>query len=324
MAGARRAEAETIGSGGAACDRRPMPLPPLSYGAPEMEAVLSAVERVAATDASVLLLGESGTGKELAARTVHALSERSQRPFVSCSCAALAPTLVESELFGHEAGAFTGADTRRAGRLEEADGGTFFLDEVGELDLTLQVKLLRVIQSRSFRRVGGRETLTVDVRWVAATNRDLQALMDTGAFRLDLYHRLAVFPITLPPLRARRSDIPRVARHLLQQLASELSRPGLRLHPDAAAWIAGAAWPGNVRELSNALQRGAILCEGDVIRTEHLAAGTPDRPQTLAEAERAAIEAALRHCGGHRQRTAEALGIGERTLYDKLRRYGLR
>ena len=301
----------------------------LTYGAPSMRPVVSAIEKVAATDASVLLLGESGTGKEVAARLIHRLSARSEGPFVAVNGAALTETLLESELFGHEKGSFTGATAQHRGRIELADGGTFFLDEIAELKPELQVKLLRVIQERRFERVGGSRTLEVDVRWITATNRDLETLMDEGRFRADLYHRLAVFPIELPPLRERREDILPLAESLLARIAGELGRPNLELSADARALIEAADWPGNVRELANALERAAILTDGPLVTAAHLAVRPApavrggSEARSLAEIERDAIVSALERSGGHRRRAADELGIGLRTLYDKLKRYGL-
>jgi two-component system response regulator FlrC len=318
--------------------------PALTWGAPAMRPVTEALGKVARTAATVLLLGESGTGKEVAARAIHAESPRRDGPFLAINCAALTETLLESELFGHEKGAFTGATERRRGRLELADGGTFFLDEVGELKAELQAKLLRVLQERRFERVGGSRTLEVDVRVVAATNRDLRAMMEKGTFREDLYHRLAVFPIRLPPLRERPEDLLPLARALLARAAVELKRPALTLSPGAERRLLGYRWPGNVRELANALERAAILSEGGTVSEEHLwlddepaargkgapggAAGGADVPgaaplKTLAELEREAVVRTLEAVGGNRRRAAEVLGIGERTLYDKLKRYGL-
>jgi len=308
----------------------------LSFADPAMAPVVGALEKVARTDATVLLVGESGTGKEVAARAVHRWSRRAGGPFVAINCAAVADNLLESELFGHEKGAFTGASQRRRGRLELADGGTFFLDEVGELKLELQAKLLRVIQERRFERVGGSATLTADVRWIAATNRDLGAEIAAGRFREDLYHRLAVFPIRLPPLRERRADVLPLAERLLIRVGQELGRPRLELTDEAKAAIVAHAWPGNVRELLNALERGAILADGAVIDADHIILGplaSPGSSQeavsfapggSLADAEKAAILSALAQVGGHRRKAAELLGIGERTLYDKLKAYGLR
>jgi two-component system response regulator AtoC len=308
-------------------------LPPLSYGDPAMVSVVEALRKVARTTSSVLLLGESGTGKEVAARTLHAWSERSHGPFVAVNCAAIAETLLESELFGHEKGAFTGASSARRGRIELADGGTFFLDEIGEMTPALQAKLLRVLQERRFERVGGTRTIEVDVRWVAATNRDIKQLRATGALRDDLYHRLAVFPILLPPLRERRQDIVPLAQTLLARIAAAVGRSQLALAPDAMQRIRAAAWPGNVRELANALERAAILTEGDEIRAEHLDIGNGSEPHpalagalppgvgTMEDVERAAIEQALAASGGNRRAAADRLGMGLRTLYDKLKRY---
>jgi two-component system, NtrC family, response regulator AtoC len=244
------------------------------------------------------------------------------------NCAALTETLLESELFGHEKGAFTGASERRRGRIELADGGSFFLDEVGELKPELQAKLLRVIQERRFERVGGTQTIESDVRWIAATNRDLRLMMEEGRFREDLYHRLAVFPIRLPPLRERPLDLLPIARELLARFAGELKRPPLSLAPDAERALQAHAWPGNVRELANALERATILADGSVIRAEHLGLEPPTATRaagllSLADLERDAIERTLRSVDGNRRRAAEILGIGERTLYDKLKRYGL-
>lgn len=302
--------------------------PPLSYGDPVMAPVVRALERVAPTHATVLILGESGTGKEVAARAVHRLSRRSDGPFVSINCAALSESLLESELFGHEKGAFTGASARRRGRIELADGGTFFLDEVGEMKPDLQAKLLRVLEERRFERVGGSLTLEVDVRWVAATNRDLRAMVAIGTFREDLFHRLAVFPVQLPPLRERREDLAPLADTLLRRVAEGLGRTQLRLADDAREWIVAQRWPGNARELRNALERAAILADSDVLTRDLFDAAPPTREpafeasvDNLAEIERQAIIRALASVGGHRKRAAEILGIGLRTLYDKLKLY---
>jgi two-component system response regulator FlrC len=309
----------------------------LSWGAPTMGPVVEALRKVAPTQATVLLVGESGTGKEVAARALHQWSERSEGPFIAVNCAALTETLLESELFGHEKGAFTGAVAQRRGRIELAQGGTFFLDEVGELKAELQAKLLRVLQERRFERVGGTRTLEADVRWVAATNRDLKTMMAHGEFREDLYHRLAVFPIRLPSLRERREDLRPLAELLLRRIGEELGRPGLKLSPEASERLESFAWPGNVRELRNALERAAILADGAVVESRHLwldptsaptstptpAVGARLPDKTLEELERMAIEQAIADEGGNRKRAAQRLGIGLRTLYDKLRRYGM-
>jgi two-component system response regulator AtoC len=322
--------------------------PPLVAADPSMLAVAEQIRKVAATNATVLLLGESGTGKEVAARAVHEESPRHAGPFVAVNCAAITETLLESEIFGHEKGAFTGATEARRGRFELADGGTLFLDEVGELAPGLQSKLLRVLEERRFERVGGSRTVSVDVRVVAATNRDLALEMQAGRFRKDLYHRLAVFPIRLPPLRERKRDIIPLAEHLLVRIGEELGRRGLSLSAAAQSALLARDWPGNVRELRNVLERAAILTEGKQLDAEHLgtfaagaatpasgapfaggsaatgAAGTsPPAAGTLRDAERAAIAAALAATGGHRKQAAERLGIGERTLYDKIKDYGL-
>jgi len=302
---------------------------PLSWGDPAMTPVVQALGKVAKTDATVLLVGESGTGKEVAAKALHAQSRRASGPFVAVNCAALSEHLLESELFGHEKGAFTNALQRRRGKIELADGGTFFLDEIGELAPALQAKLLRVLQERTFERVGGSQVLTADVRWVAATNRDLATEMAAGRFREDLYHRLAVFPIRLPALRERRQDILPLSEHLLLRVGRSLGKPGLVLDAAARAALLSYDWPGNVRELLNALERAAILADGKTLGVDDLtlATGTtraPPSEATLASLERSAILEALAAVGGHRKKAAERLGIGERTLYDKLRALGLK
>jgi two-component system response regulator FlrC len=307
-------------------------IPPLTFGDPAMLPVVKSIEKVAPTNATVLLLGESGTGKEIAARTLHQLSARRAAAFVPVNCAAISETLMESEIFGHEAGAFTGATGQRRGRLELADGGTLFLDEIGELKLELQAKLLRVLQEQSFERVGGTKTIQVDVRWIAASNRDLEAMVKEGSFREDLFHRLAVFPVTLPPLRERKDDLLPLAESLLVRICGDLGRPPLRLDDSVGALLRRNPWSGNVRELANVLERASILVESERLGAEDLspalggassAVGHP-APRTMAEIEEAAIREALEVAGGHRKKAAESLGIGERTLYDKLKQYGIK
>jgi two-component system, NtrC family, response regulator AtoC len=310
-----------------AAERQADRLPPLSYGDPVMAPVVRALERVAPTNANVLLLGESGTGKEVAARTVHRRSTRANGPFVAVNCAAISESLMESEIFGHEKGAFTGATSARRGRLELADGGTLFLDEIGELKTELQAKLLRVLQDRRFERVGGSRTIEVDVRWIAATNRVLEERVRSGEFREDLYHRLAVFPIWLPPLRERQQDLLPIAEALLARISADLGRPPLRLDAEALQRIRSSHWPGNVRELRNALERAAILADGEVLRGADIAAparrveGPGAAGHTMEEIERDAIRRALDEVGGNRRLAAEKLGIGVRTLYEKLKRF---
>ncbi|WP_224242316.1 sigma-54-dependent transcriptional regulator [Hyalangium gracile] len=309
--------------------------PVLSHGDPAMQPVVEALKKVARTHATVLLLGESGTGKEVAARAIHRMSDRARGPFVAINCATLSENLLESELFGHEKGAFTGATERKRGRIELADGGTFFLDEVGELKPALQARLLRVLQERAFERVGGTRTLEVDVRWIAATHQDLRGKIAEGTFREDLYHRLSVFPVRLPPLRDRPADILPLAEVLLARACHELKRPVLKLSEPARKALLGGHWTGNIRELANALERAAILADGDTLEPRHLLIEPARTPPPAAEAvpgveglsleelERRAIVQALESVGGNRREAAERLGIGLRTLYEKLKRYKL-
>ncbi len=315
--------------------------------------VLEQIQRVAGSAATVLITGESGTGKELVARAIHAAGPRSAAPLLAVNCAALSPTLLESELFGHEKGAFTGADKVRRGRFELADGGTLLLDEIGELDDRLQAKLLRVLQEREFERVGSSLPRRVDVRVIATTNRPLAAWVEQGRFRQDLYYRLSVLPVHLPPLRERRDDVLSLARHLLERIARREGRPARELTETAQAALLGYAWPGNVRELENVMERCHALCEGECIDqplvaawlnglpADPSAADAPARPSDLrlpvrhglpaletlpdgalmADMERELILATLRRFDGHRARTATALGIGLRTLGLKLKKY---
>jgi two-component system, NtrC family, response regulator HydG len=293
-----------------------------------LKAVTAIIERVAASDSTVLVRGESGTGKEVVARMIHERSKRADKPFIRVNCAALSSGLLESEMFGHEKGAFTGADARRIGRFELADGGTILLDEVSEMDLNLQGKLLRVLQENEFERVGSSETIRVDVRVVATSNRDLEASIAAGKFREDLFFRLNVVPVHLPPLRERTRDIPELARHF----AARLTGGKGRITDEAVAALAEYSWPGNVRELANIIERAIVLHPGAVIDKEHIMIGpAPGKPGAadagfspgtpMEDVEREHILATLRHLKGHRQKTAEALGIAERTLRDKLKKY---
>jgi DNA-binding NtrC family response regulator len=298
-------------------------------GDPKMQAALELARSVAPTDSTVLVTGETGTGKELVARLLHHWSPRADQAFVAVNCAALAETLLESELFGHEKGAFTGAIAQRRGRFELAHGGTLFLDEVGEMSPALQAKLLRVLQERTLERVGGTKTVTVDVRVIAATNRDLQQMVATRTFRNDLFYRLSVFPIHLPPLRERPSDIIPLAEHILGQVTRRLGKRIVGFSPDAAVTLTQYRWPGNIRELQNVVERAAILCQADHIGPAHLNLSAPslpaadDAPKTLKDLKREAILKALAASGGNRRAAAEQLGIGLRTLYTRLKELGI-
>jgi len=291
---------------------------------PKMARVLDLARRVAPTITTVLITGESGTGKELIARCIHKNSPRSQKIFVAVNCAALAPSLIESELFGHEKGSFTGTAGQHLGRFERAHGGTLFLDEIGELDGNLQAKLLRVLQEKAFERVGGTREIAVDVRVIAATNRNLKQSVADGKFREDLYYRLNTFPIEVPPLRDRPSDIPRLARFFLGRAARNLAKPHLALTPEAEKVLLAYGWPGNVRELENTMERVAILCD-DVIEPDDLpvTSSGPARPVLFKDIERQSIEDALRANDGNRTKTARQLGISLRTLQYRLKEYGI-
>jgi len=295
---------------------------------PAFLACVDNLARVADSEASILLYGESGVGKELAARFIHARSARAGGPFIVINCAAVPETLFESELFGHERGAFSGSSGLKKGLFELADGGTLFLDEVAEIPLGLQAKLLRVLETGEFRRVGGTHTLNAEVRLVSATNRRLLDEVDEKRFRLDLYYRLAGIDVTLPALRERRDDLPALAAFLLKRLAG--SRRACRLDATALAALQAYEFPGNVRELRNLLQRAVLTCRDGVIRAADLhlpAAAVPQQPgtgaQPLAEIERSHIRALLDAHNGHRSRVAAALGVTERTLYRKLKQHGL-
>jgi DNA-binding NtrC family response regulator len=305
---------------------------------PALKEAMLQLQRAAGTDATVLLLGESGTGKELMSRALHQLSNRAKGPFVAINCAAIPDNLLENELFGHEKGAFTGATGRKVGKAELAHRGTLFLDEIGDMPLPLQGKILRLVQEKQFERVGGLQTLSVDVRVVAATNRDLRTLVAEKLFREDLFFRLSVMPIEIPPLRRRRRDVPLLAEVFLQRFAREMGRKELRLSDEAKRTLAAHSWPGNVRELQNCLERAAILCSGTTIEPAHLRldpglragpalADVLDLSGPLAEvreraadkAEDEAIALALREAEGDRAAAAERLGVSLSTLNRRLR-----
>ncbi|MBI2462567.1 MAG: sigma-54-dependent Fis family transcriptional regulator [Candidatus Rokubacteria bacterium] len=299
-----------------------------------VQGLREAVQQVAATDAAVLILGESGTGKELVAHAIHYGGRRAERPLVKVSCAALPEGLLESELFGHERGAFTGARDRRRGRFELAHGGTLFLDEVGDLSPPTQAKLLRVLQEQEFERVGGTETIKVDVRLITATNRDLEGLVAEGTFREDLYYRLNVVPIRVPPLRERVEDIPILAAHFLRASAERWGKPVPEVTAEALALLCRHPWPGNVRELQHAMESIVVFSKGDPIGVEALppavrgegqVADSPDRAPgaSLRDLERQAIAQMLVATGGNRRKAAEILGIGLKTLYRKIQEFGL-
>jgi DNA-binding NtrC family response regulator len=308
---------------------------------PAFKEAMMSLQRAASSDATVLLLGESGTGKELLCRALHQLSDRAKAPFVAINCAAIPDALLENELFGHEKGAFTGASSRKVGKAEVAHHGTLFLDEIGDLPLPLQGKILRLVQEKQFERVGGVQTLTVDVRVVAATNRDLQQAVARREFREDLYFRLSVLPIEIPPLRRRRGDIMPLAEAFLDRYAREMGRRSLRLSDEARQALREHAWPGNVRELQNCLERAVILCDASEIGPEHLRLGPSEsgpsisdvidlrRPldavtqEAAALAEGEAIRLALRECRQDRAAAAARLGISPAALSRRVNAMGL-
>ncbi len=301
--------------------------------APELRAVYEVVRQAAPTKATVLILGESGTGKEIIAHALHEESPRRDKPFVKVSCAALSETLLESELFGHERGSFTGAVGRKEGRFELADGGTLFLDEIGEISPATQIKLLRVLQTREFERVGGTQTLKVDVRLVAATNRDLSAEVKAGKFREDLYYRLNVVAVTLPPLRRRKGDLPALASHFIEKYARLYGKDVRGLGPGTLNALLAHDWPGNVRELENAIERAVVLAQGHEITADDLPpslrGARPDRREagslipgaTLYEIEREAILRTLELVGGSTSRAADMLGISARKIQYRMKEY---
>jgi DNA-binding NtrC family response regulator len=308
--------------------------------------VFAGLQRAAATDTTVLLEGESGTGKELFARSLHALSPRADAPFVAINCAAIPETLLETELFGHEKGAFTGAVARKPGKFEMAHRGTLFLDEIGDLPLSLQAKILRALEEKRFERVGGTASVQVDVRLVAATNRGLRAAVAARRFREDLFFRLSVFPITVPPLRDRTGDIPLLARYFVERFCRDMKKKPIALSPAAVEQLVGYRWPGNVRELQNCIERAVILAEGDAIQPRHLNLSfkvverepEPVDPladldlggsladatkRALAVVERVKIEQALKEADSHKGRAAELLQISYKMLLAKLKEHRL-
>jgi DNA-binding NtrC family response regulator len=304
---------------------------------PAMREIFEVVQQVAPTRATVLLTGESGTGKEIVARAIHQLSPRAQQPLVAVHCAALAPTLLESELFGHEKGAFTGAHERRIGRFEQAQGGTLFLDEIGEIDPTIQVKLLRFLGERTFERVGSNKTLTADVRLVTATNRNLEEQVKAEKFREDLFFRLRVVEIHLPPLRERTGDIPLLAQSFLREFAEENNKPVNEFTSEALERLMNYSWPGNVRELRTAIEHAVVLCRGEKIAARDLPrhvvseqVAAPDtgpllqqNDLTVKDAEKQLIIRALKETGGNRTLAAQKIGMSRRTFHRKLHAYHL-
>jgi len=305
---------------------------------PPVQQVYRVINKVGPTDCSVLIEGESGTGKELVARAIHCASQRAHGPFIKVNCGALPDSLLESELFGHEKGAFTGAIKRRLGRFELADGGTLFLDEIGDVSATMQVKLLRVLQEREFERVGGESTIKVDARVIAATNKDLKQAVAQGEFREDLYYRLHVVPLTIPPLRQRREDIPLLAKHFVAKLGPRTNARVSRIDDEALGRLMSHPWPGNVRELENAIEQALVFASGDSIGVDALPqhlAGTERRetlavpseamalPEILEDLERQLILKAFGEANGVKTETARRLGIKTSALYYKLEKYGI-
>jgi DNA-binding NtrC family response regulator len=316
-----------------------LPFHHIVYGSPKMEEVMGLVARVAPSQATVLIRGESGTGKELIANAIHHASPRSPKPLVKVNCSAMAETLLESELFGHEKGAFTGAFQRRAGRFEEAEGGTVFLDEIGDLSPSIQVKLLRVLQEKEFQRVGSNLTLKVDVRVITATHRNLEEAIKKEQFREDLYYRLNVISIHLPPLRERREDIPQLIDYFLKKYSEENQKTVSDISKEARSLLLRYPYPGNVRELENLIERAVVLCRGEVISTSdlpfHLKEEKPEAPlersikekslpEILEEVEKNRIVEALALHRGVQTKAADSLGLSERMLRYKMKKYGIR
>jgi DNA-binding NtrC family response regulator len=316
-------------------------MPDIIGKSPKMLDVAENMQKVASTKTSVLLLGESGTGKELFARAIHDLSPRKDYPFVPLNCAAIPRELLESELFGHEKGAFTGAGERKLGKLELADKGTVFLDEIGEMDMSLQAKILRALQEGEIDRVGGANSVKIDIRIIAASNRDLESAVADGSFRQDLYYRLSVFPITLPPLRERVDDIPALVEHFISKYSSEMNKAHKNIIPEAMNYLKGYSWKGNVRELENVIERALILSEGDTITKAELRLTSVSSPEelsgdislsgTLDEVAKAALKTAesrrirkaLEDTGGNKTKAAEMLKVSYKTLLTKIKDYGL-
>ncbi len=301
-------------------------------GSPAMEELFSTLELVAPSDATVLITGESGTGKELVASALHQKSSRKDFPFIKVNCAALNENLLESELFGHEAGAFTGAATRRKGRFEQADKGTLFLDEIGDMSLQTQAKILRVLQEGELDRLGGSETIKVNVRLLAATHRDLQQMITEGSFRQDLFFRLSVVPVELPPLRERATDIPELAKLFLERYTLKNRKDIKGFSPEVLRIFMLYPWPGNIRELENTVERAVILCPGELISIRELPpqllpddletdTAAPQAPVTLRDMEREMIRSTLAQHNGNRSKTAKVLGVARQTLLNKLKEY---
>jgi len=321
--------------------KRPAGFDEVVTGDPKMLKLLSMLETVGQSDATVVLFGESGTGKEVFARLIHKNSPRAKGPFVAVNSAAFPEQLLESELFGHERGSFTGAIGQHKGKFEQANGGTLLLDEISEMPLQLQAKLLRALQEREIDRIGGTRPVKVDVRVIATTNRDLQEAVEAGSFRRDLFYRLCVVPITLPPLRERVGDVALLARHFLREFCEANRKAISDFNPAALRWLEAQSWPGNVRQLRNVVERAVILCPGPVIELAHLnpdiwgpteaTAPPPDDSKrvdvhvgmTAEEAEKRLILRTLEECGGNKSKAAEVLGLTSRTIRNKLKEYGL-